>query len=99
MSSPCLGQGCQGGFQGGPGGGGVWPLEIEESILETVGGHLVGVDSLAGLRNCLLLEVCQHLSQCRCLQVVKYFETEGSEYFVVVKMKYFWFPQTLTFSI
>lgn len=48
-------------------------MEIEESILETVGGHLVGVDSLAGLRNCLLLEVGQHLSQCRCLQVVKYF--------------------------
>ena len=68
VSSPRLRQGRQGGCQGGPGGRGVWPLEIEESILEAVGRHLVWVDALASLRNGLLLQISQHLRQCRRLQ-------------------------------
>ena len=40
LSPPGLPQGSQG--RRGGGEGGVWPLEIEESILEAVGGDLLG---------------------------------------------------------
>ena len=60
MSPPGLGQGGQGGHTGGVR---VRPLEVEESVLEAVGGDLLGGDSPAGLHQAALPQLCQHASE------------------------------------
>ena len=62
LSPPGLPQGSQS-WRGGGGGGGVWPLEIEESILEAVGGDLLGSHLSPGLHHRPLTEVSQQVGQ------------------------------------
>ena len=68
LSPPCLPQGSQGWPGGGGGGGGegrgvVRPLEIEESILEAVGGDLLWSQLSPSLHHRPLPQVGQELRQ------------------------------------
>ena len=69
LSPPGLPQGSQGRRGGGGGGeGGVWPLEIEESILEAVGGDQLGSQLAASLDHRPLPQVGQQVGQSVALQ-------------------------------
>ena len=60
---PGLGEGGEGGLEGGHGGPGVWPLQVEEGVLEAVRGDGAGGDGLARLHYAAAPQVRQHLSQ------------------------------------
>ena len=64
LSPPGLPQGSQGRRGEGRGGeGGVWPLEIEESILEAVGGDLLRSHLTARLDHRPPLQVSQQVGE------------------------------------
>lgn len=65
MPPPGLGEGWEG--EGGGLGVSVRPLEVEEAVLEAVGGDLLGVDFPPGLHQAPLAQVLQHPCQGRAL--------------------------------
>ena len=76
LSPPGFPQGSEGGLTRGGGGGGgggggvggVWPLEVEESVLEAVGGDLLWLQLSPSLHHRPLPQVSQEVSETGALQ-------------------------------
>ena len=67
---PGLGQGGQGGLEGGHGGPRVRPLQVEEGVLEAVRGDGAWGHRLARLHYAAAPQIRQHLGQGGCLKKI-----------------------------